>query len=72
MANAAVAACAGSAHAVSGPYWAQRLGSTKLKARQCSPRGGDVDVEVDADSDRVFVSGAAVVVSKGVLYLDHH
>jgi PhzF family phenazine biosynthesis protein len=32
----------GSAHCALTPYWARRLGKTTLKARQVSPRGGDI------------------------------
>jgi predicted PhzF superfamily epimerase YddE/YHI9 len=32
----------GSAHCALTPYWAKRLGKTTLKARQVSPRGGDL------------------------------
>ena len=59
----------GSAHAVLGPYWGRILGKTKLRARQCSPRGGDVLVEVQEAEGRVLVSGPTFVVSKGHLTL---
>ena len=32
----------GSAHCALVPYWARRLGRKQLKARQASPRGGDL------------------------------
>jgi predicted PhzF superfamily epimerase YddE/YHI9 len=32
----------GSAHCALTPYWAKRLGKKTLKARQVSPRGGDL------------------------------
>jgi predicted PhzF superfamily epimerase YddE/YHI9 len=32
----------GSAHCALVPYWAQRLGKKDLRARQISPRGGDL------------------------------
>jgi predicted PhzF superfamily epimerase YddE/YHI9 len=35
-------AVTGSAHCAVVPYWAHRLGKKKLKARQASPRGGDL------------------------------
>ena len=54
----------GSAHAVLGPYWAARLGRTKLLAAQRSKRGGDLGVEVAGD--RVIVTGSCVVLSRGV------
>ena len=33
----------GSAHCILTPYWSKRLGKTRLRARQVSPRGGDLD-----------------------------
>ena len=54
----------GSAHAVLGPYWATRLGRTKLLAAQRSERGGELGVEIAGD--RVIVTGSCVVLSRGV------
>jgi len=45
----------GSAHCALTPYWAKRLGKTTLKARQVSPRGGDL-VCTDG-GDRTILSG---------------
>jgi len=45
----------GSAHCALTPYWARRLGKTTLKARQVSPRGGDL-VCTDG-GDRTILSG---------------
>jgi len=45
----------GSAHCALTPYWAKRLGKTTLKARQVSPRGGDL-VCTDAGA-RTILSG---------------
>lgn len=59
-----------SAYAVAGPFWAQRLDRPQLRARQCCLRGGDITVTPEAEPGRVDVAGAAVIVSKGVLYLD--
>lgn len=59
----------GSAHAVLGPYWAVRLGKPQLRARQCSWRGGELQVEVKADAGRVVVAGHAVTVFEGHLLL---
>lgn len=59
----------GSAHAVLGPYWAQRLGKQRLAARQCSKRGAELLVEVKAEEGRVVVSGSAVTVLLGELLL---
>ncbi|TPV97083.1 MAG: PhzF family phenazine biosynthesis protein [Myxococcales bacterium FL481] len=36
----------GSAHCTLGPYWAERLGKTHLRARQVSPRGGALECQV--------------------------
>jgi len=55
----------GSAHCVSAPYWAERLGYSKMFAKQISARGGDLWLEVAGD--RVFISGQAVQVMQGVL-----
>jgi PhzF family phenazine biosynthesis protein len=45
----------GSAHCALAPYWAQRLGKTTLKARQVSPRGGDLICTVEGT--RTILSG---------------
>jgi PhzF family phenazine biosynthesis protein len=55
----------GSAHCCLGPYWADKLGKTRLKARQVSARGGDIGVRVAGD--RVIISGKAVIVLRGDL-----
>ncbi len=55
----------GSAHASLGPFWAQRLGRTTLRARQASKRGGYVDLIVDGDT--VDVGGPALTVARGEL-----
>ena len=76
----------GSAHSVLGPYWSSLLGGkgrqltaqgpgtppvTPLRARQCSPRGGDVLVRVvgQGSEGRVVLAGSAVVVFSGTLRL---
>ncbi|KAG2439659.1 hypothetical protein HXX76_005009 [Chlamydomonas incerta] len=70
----------GSAHAVLGPYWQPLLrpaggaAAGPMRMRQCSARGGDVEVEVlkgaGADGeDRVRVSGSAALVLEGTLRL---
>jgi len=45
----------GSAHCALTPYWAKRLGTKTLKARQVSPRGGDL-ICTDA-GERTFLAG---------------
>ncbi len=52
----------GSAHAAIGPYWAARLGKTKLKAYQASARGGLLWLEVG--EDRLSIAGHAVTFMK--------
>lgn len=59
----------GSAHSVLGAYWSARLGKERLRARQCSPRGGELLVEVKAAEGRVVVAGQAITVIQGSLLL---
>lgn len=61
-------AVTGSAHCVSGPYWAQKLGKKLLYARQISQRGGDLWLKITGN-DRVEISGSAVEVIKGTIFL---
>ena len=56
----------GAAHTVLAGYWSEVLGKTRLFARQCSVRGGDVRVEV-GEGGRVYLSGRAYVVMEGKL-----
>jgi PhzF family phenazine biosynthesis protein len=53
----------GSAHCTLVPYWAARLGRTKLHARQVSARGGELWCEVSGD--RVKIAGHAVLYLRG-------
>jgi PhzF family phenazine biosynthesis protein len=55
----------GSAHCMLAPFWAERLGRTRMRAHQASARGGDVDVTVEGD--RVILRGSAVTVLEGTL-----
>ncbi len=57
----------GMAHTVLGPYWMKELGSTDLRARQVSARGGSLRVR--GAGDRIHVSGQAVTVVRGALRL---
>lgn len=57
----------GSAHSVSGPYWANILGKTELHARQISARSGDLWLNVS--NDRIQIAGQAVEVMRGTLFL---
>jgi PhzF family phenazine biosynthesis protein len=53
----------GSAHCLLGPFWAARLGRTRLAAAQISARGGRMTVEVGPEGVRL--SGQAVTVLRG-------
>jgi PhzF family phenazine biosynthesis protein len=57
----------GSAHCALVPYWAPRLGKTRLAARQLSARGGDLQCELRGD--RVLMSGHAVLYSTATLHV---
>jgi len=58
----------GSAHTMMVPYWAKRLGKTRLSAIQLSRRRGYLDCELAGD--RVLMSGSARSFLKGELILD--
>ncbi len=53
----------GSAHCALGPFWAERLGRTQLRARQISARGGELVLELQGD--RVWMSGQALTLWQG-------
>ncbi|MBS1598925.1 MAG: PhzF family phenazine biosynthesis protein [Bacteroidetes bacterium] len=53
----------GSAHTVTVPYWAKKLGKSKLSAIQLSERKGYLDCEMAGD--RVLMSGYAVTYLVG-------
>jgi PhzF family phenazine biosynthesis protein len=55
----------GSAHCTLIPYWAARLGKTRLRARQASPRGGTLDCTLDGD--RVTLAGSATLYMEGTI-----
>lgn len=57
----------GSAHAVSVPYWAGRLGRNSLTAYQASARGGRMTCELAGD--RVLLGGHCVTVIEGTFLL---
>jgi PhzF family phenazine biosynthesis protein len=64
----------GSAHCVLAPFWAERLGRTKLVAEQASRRGGILRLRYEAGGDggagRVALAGQAVTVWEGRLLTD--
>ena len=55
----------GSAHCALTPYWARRLGKSKLHAYQLSRRGGELFCE--DRGDRVMISGRAVLYLQGFI-----
>ncbi len=55
----------GSAHTTLATWWADRLGTTTMRAEQASARGGVLDVELAGD--RVRLTGHAVTVARGQL-----
>ncbi len=57
----------GAAHCCMGVYWTKKLGRPELTAYQASPRGGIVNVRIEGD--RAFLTGTAVTVLKGQLYV---
>ncbi|NLV24493.1 MAG: PhzF family phenazine biosynthesis protein [Deltaproteobacteria bacterium] len=57
----------GSAHTALVPYWAKRLGKTRLRARQLSPRGGELNCR-DCGA-RVEIAGRAVTYLIGEIVL---
>jgi len=57
----------GSAHCSLTPYWAERLGKTRLYARQVSERGGELWCEMAGE--RVIIKGNAVLTLQGSLQI---
>jgi PhzF family phenazine biosynthesis protein len=57
----------GSAHSISVPYWAERLGRNDLTAWQASKRGGYLTGRLEGD--RVILGGQCVTVIEGMMKL---
>jgi PhzF family phenazine biosynthesis protein len=57
----------GSIHASLTPYWAERLGRTRLRAFQASRRGGHILCE--QAGDRVLLTGQAITFMEAVIHL---
>lgn len=56
----------GSAHTVLAHYWSEQLnGKSKLFARQCSPRGGELGLELKHGTGQVTIKGKGTVVLAG-------
>ena len=58
----------GSAHTLLIPYWAHNLKKNKLKAYQCSERGGSLNCELKGE--RVFIGGYTARYLVGSIYLN--
>jgi PhzF family phenazine biosynthesis protein len=58
----------GSAHCTLIPYWAERLGRSRFRALQLSPRGGELFCE--HRGERVGIAGRAVTYSSGFLHIE--
>jgi PhzF family phenazine biosynthesis protein len=58
----------GSAHGLLVPYWSKRLGRKVLRARQCSPRGGELSGEWQGD--RVRLEGDCRLYLRGEILID--
>jgi predicted PhzF superfamily epimerase YddE/YHI9 len=52
----------GSAHCALTPFWAQRLGKKSLRARQVSPRGGDLNC-IDAGANTILSGPCALYLT---------
>ena len=57
----------GASHCALAPYWQAKLGKDKMVAYQASARGGVLQVE--CTPERIYISGQAVTVMRGDLFL---
>lgn len=57
----------GTAHRIIIPYWAERLGQTKLHSRHLSPRGGDLWCDIEGES--VVIAGESSLAVEGTVVL---
>lgn len=53
----------GSAHTLLGPYWSSILKKKKMEARQISPRGGILHLQIK-EQQRIFIGGNAWIIGK--------
>ncbi len=59
----------GSAHCDLAPYWCERLGRNEFSAQQISARGGELNVRLDPEQQRVFLEGQCALYLKGLINL---
>jgi PhzF family phenazine biosynthesis protein len=57
----------GTAHRIIVPYWAERMGKTKIHSRHLSPRGGDLWCE--NKGEKVVIAGETSLVIDGTIRL---
>ena len=57
----------GSSFSVTGPYWADKLGKKNMIARQCSKRGGHVEMKLQDDG--IVLTGFGTVTLKGTFHV---
>mmetsp|Transcript_12757 Transcript_12757/g.17420 ORF Transcript_12757/g.17420 Transcript_12757/m.17420 type:complete len:162 (-) Transcript_12757:158-643(-) len=55
----------GSSFCALAPFWSTRFKKPTLQAYQCSARGGDVQVELDHERERIKIRGRAITVIEG-------
>ena len=58
----------GAAHSMLAPFWHRQLGKTKMRAFQCSARGGFMDLDLTPD-ESLIISAQAQIIFKGELYV---
>lgn len=58
----------GSVHTLLASYWGDILNKTEMKAYQASQRGGEILLKIES-KDRVGLTGDAVIVSKGEIFI---
>lgn len=51
----------GSAHAVLGPFWREILQKSQMKARQCSQRGGEMEILMATDTTTLIAEACLVM-----------
>ena len=58
----------GSVHTLLANYWSNKLNKMDMNAYQASNRSGEISLKL-LENDRVRLSGEAVIVLRGELYL---
>jgi len=62
----------GSAHGLLVPYWSSKLGiapGEEIKAKQVSPRGGDLRVVWNKENGRIRLRGQCVILASGEIHI---